>query len=333
MRKLRVGIVGCGIISDWHVDAYLALADRAEIVACCDVNPASAARLAARAGGVRVTTEFERLLAMEEVEAIEILTPHHLHREQAIAALDEGRHVLLQKPLAHSLEDSEAIVEAARNAWPTLYYGEIRHTDPSVLRARQAIEDGEIGDVVAINAIYANWQGGDYLDTAWRYDPKLAGGGALLDGGIHLLAAMVVLCGRVQAVSSRVRSVRPELGGEDTAVLCLEFANGSLGSLTSTHASGVWPPYPSISVIGMRGMLTLGGGQGATTVWRRDLPDGKSVLLQDRGDLFVSMIEHYLDVVQNGIPCQSSPELGLHELRAVLAAYESAKTGRTVEVS
>lgn len=327
---LRVAIIGCGVISEAHIKAYAQHGERARITVCCDVDLARAAERAALVGDARATTSFEEVLRDPDIDAVEILTPHHLHRDAVIAAAEAGKHILCQKPLAPTLEDCDAMIAAADRAGVVLYYGEMNHTLPAVALAQQAIADGRIGTLVGLQATYAQWQGGQYLSTAWRYDPALSGGGHLLDGGIHILDILLSLGGPVSAVQCVTTQFRPELGAEDTAMLNLRFHGGHLGSMFSTHASGVWPPYPNVMVIGTEGTLAHGGHHGALTLHRRDLPEGREVLLDQRGDPFATMIGRYLDTVLDGAPNPSPGQVGRDNLQLVLAAYESARTGREV---
>ncbi|HEY0867023.1 MAG TPA: Gfo/Idh/MocA family oxidoreductase [Fimbriimonas sp.] len=332
MARLRVALVGCGLISETHLNAYRKHADRAAVVACYDTDPERAARRAAEAGSARVASSLQEILDDPGVDAVDLLTPHHVHREQAVAALHAGKHVLLQKPLAHRIEDCEKIVQAANEADSVLFYGEMNHTAPAVLGARKAIADGEIGRLVATQSIYAYWQGGEILNTAWRYDPALAGGGQLLDGGIHQIAVMETAAGPIESVSAMTTRFRPELGGEDTASLAFRYSNGALGTFLSTHASALWPPSPSFVAFGTEGLLTIGGPYEALVLHRKDLPDRRKVLLEKREDLFATMVGGYLDAVLEGAPNPSTAEQGMREMQVALAAYRSAETGTAVRV-
>jgi predicted dehydrogenase len=336
-RELRVGLIGCGIISDAHISAYARHAGRARISVCCDLDPAHAASAAAKVPGARVAGRLEEVLAADDVDAVEILTPHHLHSAAVLAAARAGKHILCQKPLARTVEECTAMITAAREAGVVLFHGEVNHTWPAATTARQAIADGRIGRLVALQATYANWQGGEYLATAWRYDPQVAGGGQLADGGIHYIDLLLNLGGPVEAVSCFATRFRPELGGEDTTVLNLRFAQGHLGSLASSHAVGMWAPVPMLIAFGTEGVLTLGMPFETVTLYRRDLPGHQQVLIQPTGDgyggLFAVMIGKYLDCVLGGEPSASPPEAGRENLRVVLAAYESARTGCAVHLS
>ena len=325
---MRVAIVGCGLISEAHLRAYAANSERARVVVCCDPVRERAEKAASTAGGARVTTEFAEVLADPEVDSIDLLTPHAHHMEGVIAIARAGKHVLCQKPLARNLEEAEAMVAAVREAGTTLFYAEMNRTAPNAVAARRAIDQGMVGQVAGLQATYAHWQGGEILKTAWRYDPAEAGGGQLLDGGIHFLDMLLHLGGPVAGVMCHTNRLRPELGGEDTATLSLRYEAGHLGTLFSTHASNCWLPDAGCVVFGTEGMLTLGGRHGALALHRRG--QEPEVLLGERGDIFVEMVSAYLDTVIDGKPSVSPPEIGVETLAVVLAAYASARERREV---
>jgi predicted dehydrogenase len=332
MKFLRVGLIGCGLISEQHIRAYAQHSDRARITVCCDTDASKAAQRAQMVGNARVATDLHEVLRDPEVDAVDICTPHHLHAEAAIAAAKAGKHILCQKPLANTLEECDAMIAAAREAGVILYYGEMNHTTPAATEAKRVIEAGRIGHLTGVQATYSHWQGGEILSTAWRYDPHLAGGGQLMDGGIHYIDLMLNIGGPIEAVTCFTTQFRPELGGEDTAVVNARFTGGHLGTLFSSHAAGIWLPQSNFIAFGTEGVLTLGGPIGALTLHRKDLPERHEVLLQERGDPFATMIGRYLDTVLQGSPNPAPGEVGRENLQVVLAAYESARLGREVRL-
>ncbi len=329
MAPLNIALIGCGIISEHHIRAYQQYADRARITVCCDLDLARATARAELAGA-RVVTAFDDVLSDPTIHAVEICTPHHFHAQAAIAAAQAGKHILCQKPLARTLAECDAIIAAAHNAGVTLFYAEIMRTLPAAVMARQAIDAGRIGMLIGIQATYAHWQGGEYLSTAWRYDPRVTGGGQLLDGGIHYIDMLLQIGGPIQAVSCAITRFRPELGGEDTAVLNVRFVAGHLGTLFSSQASGAWFPGASFVAFGTEGMLTIGGPHGALVLHRDDLAGGREVLIEQRADMFGAMAGAYLDTLQGRTPNPAPGEIGRENLRVVLAAYESARLTREV---
>ena len=331
-KTLNVALIGCGLISEDHIRAYQQHADRARITVCCDIDPDKAAQRAALIGGARAVTTLAEALADPDVDAVEICTPHHLHADAVIAAARAGKHVLCQKPLAKTLPECDAMIAAAAEAGVTLFYGETNLTLPAALEAERVIAAGRIGRIVGVQATFAYWQGGQYLSTAWRYDPAVTGGGQLLDSGIHSLALMMKIGGPIRSVSCRTTRFREELGGEDTAALSVRFAGGHLGTLFSTQAAGTWVPQPGLTAYGTEGALTLGGPLGALVLHRPDLPDRREVLMEHRRDGFAAMIGRYLDTVLDRAPSPAPGEAGRDSLRVVLTAYEAARLGREVEV-
>jgi predicted dehydrogenase len=336
MSLLRVALVGCGLISEAHIRAYKHYTDRARITICCDLDMEKATQRAALIEGARAVSRLEEVLADPQVDAVEICTPHHLHSDIAIAAARAGKHILCQKPLAKTLAECDAMIAAARAAGVTLYYGETSRTMPAAVELKRAIDAGRIGQLIGVQATYAHWQGGKYLSTAWRYDPQIAGGGQLLDGGIHYIDLMLHLGGPIQSVSCFTTRFRPELGGEDTAVVNARFAGGQLGTLFSSQAAGVWFPGASFVAFGSEGVLAIGssfgGTQSALSLHRADLPDQREVLREAHEDAFVAMTGRYLDTVLDGATNPSPGEVGRENLSVVLAAYESARLGREVRV-
>lgn len=334
MGILRVGLIGCGIISEAHIRSYQKHADRARITVCFDIDREKARQRAELVGGdARAVSSLEEVLTDPDVDAVEICTPHHLHAEAVVAAARAGKHIFCQKPLAKTLEECDAMIAAAKEAGVVLYYGETNRTMTAAVEAKRAVDAGRIGRLIGVQATYAHWQGGRYLSTAWRYDPAITGGGQLLDGGIHYIDVMLHIGGPVRSVSCFTTRFRPELGGEDTAVVNLRFAeDGRLGTLFSSQAAGIWTPNPGFVAFGTEGVLSLGGPLGALVLHRPDLPEKREVLLAEGGDSFAEMTRRYLDTVLNGAPNPSPGEVGRENLRVVLAAYESERQGREVAV-
>jgi predicted dehydrogenase len=333
MKRLNVALVGCGIISENHIRAYAQFPDRAKIVLCCDIDRAKAENRAQLAGGARVTTQFEEVLNDPEVDSIELCTPHHLHSEAVIAAARAGKHILCQKPLTKTLAECDAMIAAVESAGVTLFYGETNRTMPSAVRAKAAIEAGRIGTLIGVQARAAHWQGGVYLTTAWRYDPNVTGGGQLLDGGVHAIDLMLHLGGAIEAVSCYTTRFRPELGGEDTAVMNARYVGGHLGTLFSSQAAGIWLPEAHCIAFGTEGALALGGTQGALVLHRPDLPERREVLLAEHTDSFTAMVGCYLDTVLENAPNPSPASVGRANLAVVLAAYQSAEQHREISLA
>jgi predicted dehydrogenase len=190
VEKVRVAFIGCGRIADLQCLGYLEH-PRAEISAICDVNASRARKRGEEWGVSRVYADFDQVLTDPEVDAVEILTPHHLHESQAIAALEAGKHVSLQKPPTRNLLEFERVAQAARHGDRVFRVFENFMYYPPHQKAKALIEEGAIGEPLSVRVKTAIGQltGGWEVEPetqAWRTDPGTCGGGlTTFDHGYH----------------------------------------------------------------------------------------------------------------------------------------------------
>lgn len=232
MKPVRVGVVGCGKVATIHA-AALASSREAEFIGVCDTIPERAAAFASQYG----VSAFSRLPAMlRDVEAVVIGTPHPNHAEPAIRAAEAGVHILVEKPLAASLDDCDAMLAAARKAGITLGVISQRRFYEPVLRMRAAIDAGKIGKpVLGVFQMYS-WRDPDYyLSDPWRGKWDTEGGGVLVNQSPHHLDILLWLMGPVAEVSGYWANLNhPTVEVEDTAIASIRFRNGGLGSILAS---------------------------------------------------------------------------------------------------
>ncbi len=207
MQPLGVGLIGTGVISELHARAYAAIPE-ARLVALCDLNR-DLVQAKARSWGVdRVYTAIEDLLADSEVQAVEILTPEHRHKEMAIAALKAGKHVSVQKPMAVTLSEADEMVATAQTTPRIARLYENFRFYPAIRHAKELIEAGEIGEPLSIRFKLTNGIGGKGIfahskSETWdrRMDVTRGGGGAVtFDHGYHIYTLARFFMGEVDAV-------------------------------------------------------------------------------------------------------------------------------------
>lgn len=321
---VRVGLVGCGIISGMHLDAWAQVGEQARVVSVADIDPERAAAAAERSGARAV--EVETLLADPEIDAVDLTLPHHLHREYTERAFAAGKHVLCQKPIAHTLDDADAMIAASQAAERTLVIAEATRYDALVPKARELVDSGAIGRPLAVQVSMNWWQGGEYLQTPWRFDVGLMGGGALVDGGIHYVDYLLHYAGLPVEISCFTRRVREAYAGEDLAFVQARHADGLLSALAISASSRHTPSYP----------LRVWGDEGSVIAER-----GRLVLRRERGEEETFELQHsgMLGPIRDFLACLATggrPLSGGPEARANLAyvhaAYESAATGRVVRL-
>lgn len=268
---LRVGIVGGGRIADLNALGWLEH-PQARIAAVCDVDPAVRERRAAE-WGCRAHPNLEDLLGDPEVDAVEILTPHHLHADQAVAALEAGKHVSLQKPPTLTLEEYDRVAAAAESADTTFrVYENFMHYPPHVL-ARRLVDEGEIGEVLSVRIVTAGGRLGagegwevPVESNMWRVDPRLCGGGMItFDHGFHCFQlGRMFVDDPVEVVHAFINRV--DLGGglelDVPALVSWRYAGaprlGSwevIGSLDLDVASDYYVSDDRLEIRGNRGIV------------------------------------------------------------------------------
>lgn len=247
---LRIGLVGCGKVGSIHA-AALGSIPEARFVAACDANPDRAAAFAAKYG----VAPFTDLAAMlKQVDAVIIGTPHPLHAEPAIFAARAGVHVLVEKPMAATLADCEAMLAAAKQSGITLGVISQRRFFEPVQRMKEAIDAGKIGTPSLAVFIMYSWREPSYYHSdPWRGKWDTEGGGVLVNQSPHQLDILLWLLGPVVEVSGTWANVNhPNVEVDDTAVATLRFKNGGLGSII-TSVSQKPGIYTKVHVHGSNG--------------------------------------------------------------------------------
>lgn len=249
---MRFGLLGAGCIGQLRAQA-LAQLPGATLGAVADVNPAAAARLAAPAGA-RVVPGLEQLLALGEIDAVIVSTPPQFHEPAVLAALAAGKHVLCEKPLASSLEASRRMVQAARTHGKILTTGFNHRYFPAIQFLKKTLAAGTIGQLNHVRA-FAGHEGLSQFRSAAEHDPKVIGGGALLDVGIHLIDLTAYILGDVREVYGVATGTVWNLpGAEDNGFALLRSSAGAVATL---HASWTeWKGYRFyLEAYGDRGMV------------------------------------------------------------------------------
>ena len=352
-RPLGVGIVGTGRISDLHAIEYLAHPG-ARIVALCDRDPALAAGRAAAWGldDVAIEEDIGALLARPEVDLVEILLPHHLHLDAALAAIASGKIVSLQKPMALSLEQADRLVDAAEAGERPFKVFENFVFHPPVIRARELIAEGAIGSPLSIR-IKSNpgrsdtaWEVPESA-TAWRQRTEQSGGGPLVfDDGHHKFALAWHFMGEAQEVHAFIGHSEWEDGYwlDAPSVVSFRFPGNRIGNIEVVHSPELeidtrhYAQDDRVEITGTRGVIWINCGHGR-------LGDPPPLALYRDGALteyrdletgweqsFVLSTRHFIDVAARG----GRPVLTAREARQVLrfalGAQESARAGRPVRI-
>jgi predicted dehydrogenase len=227
---LGVGILGAGFFGAFHARAIATLPDL-RIAAVCAEGQALAETFAAEHGG-KPYGDWRAMLDDKSVDAVAITAPHHLHCELAVAALEAGKHVLLEKPMALSVAECSRIIAAAETSGRKLMVGQIMHFVWPCLVAREILDRGDLGKpVTGSSSLQKIWM--EQNRRGWHLDP-LTGGGMLMTAGIHALDQLIWLMnGRVGSVSAAVSASFHDQKADDSAMMLLRFTDGRFGQVAS----------------------------------------------------------------------------------------------------
>src|SRR6266487_1794246 len=259
LSDIGFGIVGAGMVARYHATAIARTAG-ARLAAVCRADAARAAEAEARFG-VPCETSYEALLARPDVDVVCICTPSGQHAAQAIAAALAGKHILVEKPMALTLADADAMIAAQRTAGVLLAIALQRRSEPSFHDVRAAIEAGALGRLTlgTVGVPYLRPQ--SYYDSAaWRGTWALDGGGALINQGIHLLDLLLWYMGDVAEVQAAAATLTHAIEVEDCITATLRFESGALGVVSATTTAA--PGFPHrVEIYGDRGGVQIEGEQ------------------------------------------------------------------------
>lgn len=342
---IRIGIIGCGKIAQVrHIPEYADNPD-AKLCAFYDLDIARAGELAEKYGGKAYDTA-EALLADPEIDAVSICAANYAHAELTIKALDAGKHVLCEKPMATKLDDCEAMVECAGKNGRFLMIGHNQRLAKAHSKAKQLIDDGLIGNIVSFRTTFGH--GGPETwsinpgKNVWFFDKKRAAMGAMADLGVHKTDLIQYLTGQ-RVIRTTARLVTLDKRGEDgqlisvddNAVCIYEMSGGAFGTMTAS-----WTHYGaednSTVLYGTKGIMriyddpvhsivvTLADG----TVQNFDVEQIQTNDNQTKS----GVIDLWVSCLKNNTPPEISGESALSAMRAVFASIESSETGKTVEI-
>lgn len=328
---MKVGIVGAGLQGRRRAQALKAV-DGSELVIIADVHQDAAAALAADAGCL-ATSQWEDVVTRDDMEAVIVCTPPHLHAPISIAAMRAGKHVLCEKPLARSVDEAEEMVRVAREQGVKLKCGfNLRH-HAGIRQAREWFDRNTIGEIMFIRCRYGIGGRPGY-DQEWRAKAEISGGGQLMDQGLHVLDLCRWFLGDFKEVAGMVATHFWDIAPlEDNAFALLRTDAGQIASL---HVSWTqWKPLFSFEMFGRDGYIQvegLGGAYGTerATLGRRDFqaPFAEETVENRQEDAsWREEWREFLTAIAERREPLGSGEDGAAALRLARRVYEGAKTG------
>ena len=344
-------IVGAGVIGKQHGKVMTELGHQVELVAVVDVDLPRADALAAERGG-RPYASLAEALANEEIDVVSVCTPTGLHGTVAIEALKAGRNVIIEKPAEVTVEKTDEIIAAQREAGTLVSVISQHRFDPATEVAVAAIEAGELGRLTSGIASIDWWRGQSYYDSGdWRGTWELDGGGALMNQGVHTVDLLIAAMGRPVEVFAYTGAVAHErIETEDVAAAVVKFESGALGVIHATTAA-----YPGLSarvhVHGDRGSVVLDDDQLSYVHLADDEVDDdlgnqvdryaetqarSAAAGRDPGQLSDAHRLQYLNILaalEGREKLRVDLETNRRSVAVITGAYESARTGKPVVLS
>lgn len=349
MKPFRVAFIGAGMIARHHAKLLHAMRDQGvEIIAACDVSEKSLDAFKEVVGpDIRTFADYKVMLKeMKEVDAVDICTPNGLHAEDTIAALNAGKHVMVEKPMAMNAREGQAMVDAAAKAGKQLVVGFQYRFDPRTKLIRDQIVDGSFGKIMYVRAQALRRRGIPNWGVFGRKD--LQGGGPMIDIGVHILECAHYMVGAPRPVSctsntwtymgnkpSDVASVWPHWDHqnytvEDLATGMIRFDNGMMLTIESSFVAHIEKDIFNIEVFGEKG-----GANWETS----DIFSDHGGYMMNMKPAFVPKVnsfeykmKHFVDVCRDGQVNESSGEHGLMVQKMLDSVYASSAQGREVTI-
>ena len=341
MDQVRVGIIGSAFSSNIHAEAFQEVPE-AVIVAASSSNKAHIEEFVRKWKIPVAVTDYRKLLDRKDVDVVVVGIPNDLHREVVVAAAKAGKHIILEKPIAHTLEDADAMIAACRKQKVKLMYAETICFSPKYVRAKRLVDENAIGKLYMVKQ--GEKHSGPHSD--WFYDVRRSGGGSIMDMGCHGIEWARWMYGKPKPKSVVAHCQRVlhtgRTQGEDNSVVIVEFEGGGIGVIENSWAKQG----------GMDDRVELHGTEGVVYC---DLLHGSSMetysargygyAVEKAGETkgwtftvfeeahiygFPHEMRHFIQCVLNGGTPQETGDDGRATLEIIYAAYESAGTGQKI---
>lgn len=351
MGKLKVGVIGVGNISEFHIQAYQ-LNPQVELYAFCDVNVPRLQEMGEKYGVARQYTQMQKMLALPELDAVSVCTWNSAHAPCAIAALNAGKHVLCEKPMATSAAEAQEMEQAAAQNGKLLMIGFVRRFGSDFATMKEFVDEGYFGDIYYAKAQYLRRNGNP---GGWFGDRSRSGGGPLIDLGVHVIDLTRCMMGSPKPVSVYGATFqklgnRPHIKNkkeyasvsasqkdicdvEDLASAMIRYDNGAVLQIEASFSLNLKKEVGSVQFFGTKAGAQLMPDFEMYTEQNGYLVDViPQKLTGDFNSLFRSEIDHFVACVRDGIPCRSPAADGITIMKILDAVYLSAETGHEVVI-
>jgi len=338
-HQLRFGLIGCGRIAPRHAQSISEL-EPSRLVAVADVISSRAERYA-KEHNAQAYTDYRQMLERRDLDVVTICTPSGLHAPMAIDAMQAGKHVIVEKPMALKLEDADRMIATAKQTGVKLCVVLQNRYNPPMRDLRRVVDESKLGKLLLGNATVRWYRPQEYYEDGW-HGTWAMDGGALMNQSIHHIDALQWLMGDVATVFAHTTTLAHKMQAEDIGVAVLQFKNGALGTIEGSTVTFPENLEGSVALFGERGSVKVGGtALNRKVLWkiegelehenvllRRDEVDPPSVYGLSHKTVIADMIE----AIQQDRQPRTDGVVARKSVALVLAMYESARTGCRVEM-
>jgi UDP-N-acetyl-2-amino-2-deoxyglucuronate dehydrogenase len=339
---LRFGLLGCGRIAKRHADLLgRGLIKGARLSAVCDVRPERADAVG-RAFGVPSFTDLCAMMDSVDLDVVSVLTPSGTHAANVIALAPYGKHLVVEKPMALTLDDAGAMIAACQRQRILMFVVKQNRFNVPVLKMREALAQGRFGKLF-LGTVRVRWcRMQEYYDQdAWR-GTWAQDGGVLANQASHHIDLLEWMMGDIESVYAKASKAAARIEAEDTAIAVLKFKSGALGMVEATTATRPRDLEGSISLLGERGTVEIGGfAVNELKVWNFSDPadDDRDVISRFSvnppnvyGFGHQAYYEHVVDCIRNGTRVLVDGVEGRRSVELITAMYESIETNAEIRL-
>lgn len=337
---MNFAVIGCGHITLRHAEALQALPN-AQLVAACDTD-AERAQAFAQNYNAAAYTNYHEMLARPDIDIVTICVPSGLHKTVGIDVAAAGKHVLVEKPIALTLADADALIDACNQANVRLGVVLQNRFNPPMVALRKALDEGLLGRLLLGNATVRWHRPQSYYDVGWRGTESMDGG-ILLNQAIHHVDALSWMMGEVQSVYAYMDTLNHEIEVPDVCVASLRFTNGAVANIEASTLTYPHNLEGSVAVFGEKGSVKVGGtALDRTDFWKVEgqleqeaaiLTDQYENMPESRGYSHRMQIAEMIAAVEEERPPSTSGEEARKSLALVLSIHESAKLGKEIIIA
>ncbi|MBQ4159969.1 MAG: Gfo/Idh/MocA family oxidoreductase [Clostridia bacterium] len=345
--KIKWGVIGCGGIAYRRTIPGMMLSENSELVAVMDTNYEAAQKVKEEFGAKYAFATVEELLKIEEIDAVYIATPVFCHKEQAMAAANAKKHILLEKPMGLSVADSQEIAEYCAKKGVKLGVGLMMRFSAYHQKMKALIADGAIGEVVSMRAQFTCWY--PEIPGSWRQDKTKSGGGALMDMGVHCIDLLQYISGlKAKKLTCFAQSQTFNYAVDDSAALLMKMDNGSTAYVDANFNIPDDAAHCRMEFYGTKGSilaegtigqeeagkleLTMSADNGYDAQQNREGNAAHTVEVNAGGNMYEKEISSFANAILNDTVPEITAEDGIFVQKIIETAYAASDNNCVAEI-